>query len=128
MKRFVFSPVLVAVLTMTVLFSYSCKHDVVVPTSPIISFATDIQPLFLSNCAQSECHASKGNGHEEEAFPLTTYEEVMDHNRIVPQDPPGSKSYTAITSGKMPRAPYGSLTNQQVLKLYVWILQGAKNN
>ena len=105
----------------------ACKHEVLVPTSPVISFATDVQPILIANCTQSRCHTS-GNGGEERAFALSTYSQVMSRGRISPGNPNGSSIYTAITSGKMPKSPYPTVPNEQVLKLYVWILQGAKNN
>ena len=105
----------------------SCKHEVVIPTSPVISYSTDVQPILVGNCTQSGCHISS-NSHQNKAFALSTYKEIMSNNRIVPSNANGSQIYTAITSFKMPKSPYPSLNDQQVLKIYLWIMQGAQNN
>ncbi len=125
MKRII--RVLLVLIASSTAILYSCKHEVVVPTSPVMSYKSDIQAIFIANCTQSGCHVS-GNGHDDKVFPLSTYDEVMEHDRIIPGDANNSQTYTAITTGKMPKAPYAAMPDQQVLKLYLWIMQGAKNN
>ena len=122
--------ILIIALLITISIN-SCKHDVIVPTSPVISFKTDVQPMIIGNCTQSGCHGnghSSGHGGEDDAFPLLTYNDVMNRGNISPGSPDNSRIYTAITSGKMPRSPYPPVPDQGVLKLYIWILQGALNN
>ena len=122
---------MIALALMILIGFTSCKHEVVVPTSPEMSFKTDVQPVLVGNCTQSGCHGTGGSvngGGEERAFALSTYAEVMSKGRISPGNPSGSSIYTSITAGRMPKSPYPFVPDQQVLKLYVWILQGAKDN
>lgn len=103
----------------------SCRHDVVVPDSPEVSFAHDVQFIVTGNCAFSGCHT----GNDGEEFPLITYEEITDN--VEKGNARDSKLYQSVTgkSAKlMPPSPQALLTNEQISLIYVWIEQGAKNN
>lgn len=101
---------------------YSCKHEVIVPSKPIVSFSTQVMPIIIGNCTQSECH----NGRIRTK--LGNYDQVMSDGGVSPGNPSGSRLYTDITSYKMPRSPYPPLSDQETALIYVWILQGALNN
>lgn len=104
----------------------ACRHDPITPLSdaPTISFKNDVQPVMISNCTQSGCHGS--DGHE---FKLQTYQDIA--GRVKAGEPHASSIYTAITAntlGTMPQPPNPRLTDAQIKTIYLWILQGAKNN
>lgn len=109
-------------------FFISCRHEPQVPDYPIISFSNDINPIISGNCTMSGCHGSI-NPQE---FSLVGYENLMKDENIIAGKPHSSKIYESIiaTGGEdlMPRPPYSRLTNQQIELIYLWILQGAKNN
>jgi len=101
---------------------YSCRHNPDIPVSPIFTFNKDISAITLNNCALSGCH----DGYSERR-PLVTYADVMHY--VTPGKPYNSKLFTTViklTEGKMP--PRGQLADAQIKALYIWILQGAKEN
>ena len=103
----------------------SCRHDSVVPDSPEVSFAHDVQSIIAGNCAFSGCHT----GDEGEQFPLIKYEEIT--GIVDKGNARESKLYKAVTGKSeklMPPPPQPGLTNEQIRYIYVWIEQGAKNN
>ena len=110
------------------IFLCSCRHEPVIPDQPQVSFANDVNPIISGNCTQSGCHG----GNDPEAFSLDSYDKLMKHDNVVAGKPHSSKIYESITklSGEdlMPRSPYPRLSNQQIETIYLWILQGAKNN
>lgn len=98
----------------------SCTHEPVIPSSPEISFSQQVKPIFVSNCGR--CH----DGRE---LSLTSYSGIRAH--VSPGDAKNSELFKAITTlwgpgGAMP--PDGPLSDQQINLIYVWIMQGAKNN
>ena len=104
-----------------------CSHEPTIPTDPIISFAKDVSPIILNNCATADCHASTGNQHER---PLETYGEVMHYVDMVGKDAYKSRLMVAITSlnGEKAMPPNRPLPEAQLKIIYIWILQGAKDN
>lgn len=95
---------------------------------PDVSFNQIVMPIIASNCTASGCH---GNDNTEE-FTLLTYDDVIRHGDVGAGDARGSKLYRVITtpvSGSvMPPPPNQPLTDQQTAQIYLWILQGAKDN
>lgn len=75
----------------------------------------------------SGCHSANTGG---ELFPLVTYSEIASSDLITPGNAKSSQLYQAINGGggdgAMP--PSGTLANDDVLLIYLWIEQGAKNN
>ena len=100
----------------------SCRHDPVVPLTPQISFRDDITPIVIGNCAQSGCHSSGREG-----FDLLNYREVMNH--VSAGQPYGSKLFTRMEiNGPNVMPPNSPLPDEQVKLVYIWILQGARDN
>lgn len=117
---------LLVLCSLWLLCATACRHDPLTPLSdaPTISFSNDVQPLIISNCTESGCHGFGGH-----AFTLQTYDNIM--SRVKAADPHGSSLYNAITANTlntMPKPPYPRLTDTQIKTIYLWILQGAKNN
>lgn len=106
----------------------SCKDEVIIPDTPVVKFSDDIQPIIVGNCTASGCH---GNLNPQE-FLLYSYDDVMKHGNVKAKDAKGSLLYQVIVSNvesqKMPRQPNPDLTEKQIELIYLWIMQGAKNN
>ncbi|PTQ96548.1 hypothetical protein C8P68_10432 [Mucilaginibacter yixingensis] len=104
----------------------ACRHDPLTPLSdaPVISFKNDVQPVIISNCTESGCHGA--SDHE---FKLLSYDNIM--AKVKAGDPHASDLYGAITANTintMPKPPNPRLTDTEIKTIYLWILQGAKNN
>ena len=106
----------------------SCRSKTDESNTPQISYSEDINPIITGNCSQPGCHGTLNPG----TFLLTGYDNLISNGKIKPGKPQSSEIYEAITSIEeeqiMPRAPYQRLNNNQITKIYLWILQGAKNN
>ncbi len=115
-----------------ILFSFvffaGCKHKPNFDSMSKVSYATDIEPIIISNCTQSGCHGSVHN----EDFKLLTYNDLIKHTDVNAGSPETSKLYKVIRSYNpntiMPVKPYDPLTEKQIQLIYVWIGQGALNN
>jgi hypothetical protein len=100
----------------------SCRHDPDIPLSPILTYDADIKTIISNNCAISGCH--DGNGRKQK---LTSYSQVLHY--VTPGKPYQSNLFTSmvqLTGNKMP--PTGQLADVQIRAVYIWILQGAKEN
>lgn len=111
------------------LMALSCRHKPFLPDEPQVSFKDNILPLIGGNCNESGCH--DGNG-DHEAFPMLKYEDFLHGTRIVRGDAHSSTIYQSIVSQQagtvMPRPPRAPLSDTQIKLIYLWIMQGAKNN
>lgn len=107
---------------------YSCKHEPVIPEQPAISFSHDVMPIIAANCQESGCH---GQINAEE-IQLLTYADIVNGELIVPNNVNQSELYRAITTSfgedAMPRPPQNPLSDAQIKLIYLWIMQGAKDN
>lgn len=83
-------------------------------TGAATSFATDVNPIFQSVCAQSSCHNS---GSVNGPGALTTYAQISASKSLI---------RGAILSGAMPKT--GTLTAAQKNSIICWIDAGAANN
>ena len=105
-----------------------CKHKANFDELPKVSYATDIQPIIISNCTQSGCHGDE----KTQKFKLLTYKDVIKNGEIKEKSPESSELYQTIKSLNnekiMPKKPYSPLTEKQIQLIYVWIGQGALNN
>lgn len=94
---------------------------------PAMSYQSDIAPIINGNCAIPGCHAT---GDEE--FPLETYDDVIHYCDVQAGKPHSSRLYKVIRKyiggSAMPPKPNAPLTDEQIAMIYVWILQGAKDN
>jgi len=101
---------------------FNCRHDPEVPVSPIFTFDKDISSITSNNCATTGCHDGTSNRR-----PLKTYTDLMHY--VSPGKPYDSKLFTTIiklSGDKMP--PNGALSDPQIKAIYIWILQGSKEN
>lgn len=124
-----YNTVTLRLLLFGLVFLSACIRQPVDPTAdlPVISYQMEVSPIISANCALSGCHAA--NDRE---FPLTNYDEVMENCSVTPGKPHDSELYEVIRlyTGEraMPPTPNEPLTDEQIGTIYVWILQGAKNN
>ena len=114
----------IAVLAvMAGVISISCSHKADISAIPDVSFKSDIKPLMGGNCAMSGCH-SEGRRS------LVTYDDVMSYGHVSSGNPAKSTLYQVIANKalatQMP--PNGYLSENNIKTIYLWILQGAKNN
>ena len=94
---------------------------------PAISFNQKVMPVIAAGCTASGCHGDERTRD----FTLLNYDDVMQHGDVKAGDPRGSKLYRIITtplSSVMPPSPNEPLSDEQTVLVYLWILQGAKNN
>lgn len=127
-KKMLVNIVMLIALTGLVIFIHSCKHEPVIPDQPEISFSRDIMPIVAANCQSSGCH---GTVNQEE-IQLLTYNDFVNDELVVPYNTKQSELYRAITSSSgedaMPPSPQNPLSDTQIKMIYLWIMQGAKNN
>lgn len=114
-------------LSLTAFILSSCTHDPVIPQDPAISFNEQVLPIIVSNCASEGCHDGKASG-EEDLDPLQNYDQIK--GIVKPGDARGSRLYRNITAigGEDAMPPGRSLSEEQIRLIYIWIMQGAKNN
>jgi hypothetical protein len=99
-----------------------CRHNPDIPVSPILTFNADVSAITLNNCATSGCHDGSSERRR-----LVTYSEVMHY--VSRGKPYSSRLFTSmikLSGDKMP--PNGPLSDAQIKTVYIWILQGAKEN
>jgi hypothetical protein len=105
----------------------SCYRDVILPatstTKPpqYVSFSTDLQPIFTTNCAVSGCHVAGSQTPYLSAD--VSYQQLTGGfvNTVVPTS---SELYIMINGDMEVHIP--SATDRQ--KIYDWIRNGAPNN
>ncbi|MBS1637038.1 MAG: hypothetical protein JST26_14060 [Bacteroidetes bacterium] len=104
----------------------NCQNKPVIPDTPAISFTTNIQPIIASSCSADGCHGTINATSPS----LLTYDEVM--SIVTAGDAHKSKFYTVSVKNtgddRMPKPPVAPLTDEQLKMIYLWIMQGAKNN
>ncbi len=120
-KRLLFFSIAIIAMVYT-----SCRHEADLSNAPVISFSNDVQPIITTRCAMDGCHSA----YSHEKLSLETYEEVM---KIVKAGKIHSSDlYETITAlngeKRMPPLPDSRLADKQILKIMIWIEQGAKNN
>ena len=129
----IFSSLLISTFVLIIL---SCKHELdylekttnpIDTTTPppidtLVCFESQILPLFVSNCAMSNCHDAIT---QEKNIQLTDYSNIMEE--IVPNEPSSGDVMEAILDGSMPPSPNSDLTSSQISLIQQWISQGAQN-
>lgn len=113
---------IIGIALLLLFFTGACTHDAVIPETPVIGFASDVNPLIANNCAISGCHDGNSN-----LFSLNGFDNILSH--IKAGNANKSKLYSVIsTNGPSVMPPNNPLTDDQVRLVYIWIMQGAKNN
>jgi hypothetical protein len=129
----IFSSLLISTFVLIIL---SCKHELDYlekttnpidtttppPVDTLVCFESLILPLFVSNCAMSNCHDAIT---QEKNIQLTDYAHIMEE--IVPNEPSSGDLMEAILDGSMPPSPNSDLTSSQISLIQQWISQGAQN-
>lgn len=117
----------------------SVTTDPVVATDTL-SFARDVQPIFVNNCAYAGCHGSSSSAGN---FNATTYAGLraggysFGTSAVIPGDSTNSAIMQVVRSNnnliglRMPMAgPYAitGLPDASITAIGKWIVQGARNN
>jgi len=105
----------------------SCYKDVILPkvatTKPpqFVSFSSDLQPVFTTNCALSGCHV-KG-GQTPYLTPDVSYQQLLGGyvNTVKPEQ---SELYIMINGNMQVHIPDAA----ERQRIYDWIRNGAPNN
>ncbi len=102
-----------------------------------VSFASDVRPILVDNCAVSGCHGS-GSSQGGFSFGTLTYDDVRDASGfngaiISAGDASSSSLYTKTTSsppfgGRMPSGGRPALSTADQEKIRDWINEGAIDN
>lgn len=147
-KKFLF-----LLLSTTLVFCYSCKHEpdfagTLQPVEPggnnngnntgnhtastcskdSIYFVQQVLPIFQSSCAKSGCHDA---GTHKENLILDSYSHIIASGGVNISNPANSKIYKVLVKtgeDRMPPLPAAALTSAQLSSISKWIGQGAKNN
>jgi hypothetical protein len=124
-------------IVVSLFFLNACTHPAyVMPDSkrtsdPEICFERDILPIFISNCAMSNCHSAT---RAEKGYVLDNYQNIM-RKGIVPGNYAASAIYQSVAGGngsgeddeKMPKG-LAPLNETQLDLLRRWIAAGAVDN
>ncbi len=104
------------------------------PLAPRVSFSEDVLPLLKFRC--SSCHQPGGEGYEQSALDLTSYQGVMKGTKfgpmVIPGDPETSNLMRLLDWRVSPeiRMPHGkkqlSICDRDTIR--TWIFKGAKDN
>ncbi len=117
------------VLSVSILiFLFSCTKDYYTPPGNMpenVSFSSSVIPIFNNNCVS--CHNSGST--EPDLTPDNAYADLTANNAyVVPGKPEDSKLYHRITGQGSLMPPGGSLPQNDINIIYVWIKEGALNN
>lgn len=111
------------------LFFESCVYEILIPpdnSGQVISFQTDIIPIFNSSCNTQFCHASGG------VSPFLTmeqaYNELWEGNYIDTLSPANSELYLWVADEKPIAMPPGAYDPFIASTILAWIEQGALDN
>ena len=122
----IFPAAVLIVGILSILISVSCTHNAIIPSQPAVRYSTQVQPLLVASCAMKGCDGDTTGG---ELFPLLTYKDLINYNLVVPGNAKSSRLFQVLLgSGERLMPPNGQLANDDILLIYLWIEQGAKNN
>ena len=104
-----------------------CTNDA---SFPEVCYTSQIRPIFVSNCAMTDCHDGNSNSRAPHDIVLTDYINIM--KGIKPRHPDRSKYYNALIGilgiGKGGMPPSKPLSLQQISIIKAWIEQGAEES
>ncbi|MDB5145506.1 MAG: alpha-L-arabinofuranosidase [Mucilaginibacter sp.] len=121
------------VIVSFIVIMVSCTKTTTVPLdntpaiTTTVSFAKDIQPILIKNCAVSGCHSGSVAPNLSVA---TAYNDLENGNLINTSTPKSSDVYLWLTGKKVVTMPAGAANNPSNINalMLAWITQGAKNN
>ena len=132
-----------AVILMAFAFAACSKSSSSNPTGPsssdtTVSFVSEVQPIFTTNCALAGCHVSSGTiapmsleaGKSYANLVNVLSTEDASFYRVKPFNSDSSYLYLKITGAAGTRMPLNkqALGQAQISTIKGWIDQGAKNN
>lgn len=105
----------------------SCYYDhpeVEAPSQTVVSYATDVQPIFEANC--TVCHPALVP--KPDLSEANSYSTLIDQNYVIANDTEGSLLYQRLIGNPSVMPPTGSLPDSDIALIKNWIEQGALNN
>lgn len=108
----------------------SCEKAYLTPkkveiTTPV-SFANDIVPILIEDCATPTCHLNGGPPPNLTA--AKAYDELNGLGYVDTSNAENSLLYKRITATVNPMPPSEKLTPEEIGYILAWIKQGAQNN
>jgi len=117
-----FSDGLILVVSLTFLFTNSCKHEGIQASElDPVCFTDKVLPVFRNSCGTTGCHDAKT---AESGYVFTDYSSIM--KAITPGNASKSKAYMAMTSPFTMMPPNNPLPQDKRVLIRLWIEQGAK--
>ena len=118
------------------IFIFSCKKSTTQTTTTpptqqlpaVVSFSTNVVPIFNANCNSSGCHAATAPAAGLNLTSTSAYSSLMAKNETYTINPTGSNLYIEIANGEMPKPPAANLSSYNQQLVLKWIQQGALNN
>ena len=93
-----------------------------------IYFRKDVLPIIRSSCGMGFCHDETAASGD---YVIRDYEDLVTSGMVEPFDAEGSLMYQVLTneptSGLMPPAPRGPISDASIIVIRRWIEQGALN-
>ncbi len=107
-------------------FLTGCEYEFIepeyIPPPPdVVSFTTDIMPIFNTSCNMSGCHAA--GAFAPDLSPANAYSNLQ-NGFINTADPSSSLIYTSMATGSMK----SFTTTSEANLVLAWIQKGALNN
>lgn len=122
MRRWVVLYASLLLFTTLLFTSYGCNLGTeTVLNESGVSSSGNIIPILTAKC--SFCH---GPSTQTAGLDVTNYDSLI--LRVVPGDPDASLLYEFISLGEMPPSGYTQLTENEIVAVAQWILDGAPNN
>lgn len=97
-----------------------------IDTTVVISFATQIVPIWNDGNNCTACH--KPGGTSPDLTPANAYSQITSKNLVVANDLAGSKIYYFPNPTNTASHTWKKYTSAQAELVAAWINQGAKNN
>jgi hypothetical protein len=125
---------LASLFTMILIVFQGCYDatTLVIDNSPavtkIVSFKTDLIPIFDKSCNMAGCHNT--GGKQPDLTSDKAYASLTIGNYLNLASPNQSVVYLYLTGKKTPQMPLGTANNPSNINnlMLAWIQQGAKNN
>jgi hypothetical protein len=137
-KKSYIKVVAILFLGMATAFLLSCKKKpqdcgcppsiVTQPLPAVVSFSTNIVPIFTNYCSSSGCHSALSPASGLNLTATSAYGSLMAKHETYTVNPSGSNLYIEVTNGNMPKPPATSLSSYEQQLILKWITQGAINN
>ncbi len=125
--------IIASILTIAmIIVIYACENsissvkDIVFPPNNV-SYISEVQPFLRYTCAYSGCHGYNAAG----GISLTDYFDLYKTPGLLIPGNPDQSLLMQILENKIPHTTYferSQITNNHIVGMRTWIIEGAKNN